>query len=64
MEQPVIAHRRLEFLREYSKNKTSPISLKPVVLDETWIFSKGAFRRSWQDDSLNTVRKKSGEGSR
>lgn len=27
-------------------------------------FTLGAFRRSWQDDSLKTVRKKSGEGVR
>lgn len=63
MEQTYVVHKRIEFLREFKMNQTSGL-LKPVVLDETWIFSKGAFRKSWQDGSLNTVRKTSGEGAR
>ena len=39
-------------------------TLNFLFLDETWIYSKGAFRRSWQDDSLYTVKKKSSEGVR
>ena len=64
MEQPSVVQKRIKFLREFTKNRNDPFSLKPVVLDETWIFSKGAFRKSWQDDSLKTVRKKTGEGAR
>lgn len=64
MEQPSVAHKRIQFLREYTENQKDHFSLKPVVLDETWIFSKGAFRKSWQDESLQTVRKKTGEGVR
>lgn len=64
MEQPYVAQKRLQFLRDFKCNENSPFALKPVVLDETWIYSKGAFRRSWQDDTLNTIRKKTSEGVR
>jgi len=42
MEQPNVAQKRLHFLREFKANESSPFPRKPVVLDETWIFSKGA----------------------
>jgi hypothetical protein len=64
MEQPDIRLKRTKFLREYNKNKTLPSPLKPVFLDETWIFSKGAHRKSWQDETLATSSKKCGEGFR
>lgn len=64
MEQPYVVQKRINFLREYKLNERSPFPFKPVVLDETWIYSKGAFRRSWQDGTTETVRKKSGEGVR
>ncbi|XP_030760840.1 uncharacterized protein LOC115885944 isoform X2 [Sitophilus oryzae] len=64
MEQPYIAQKRLQFLRQYKENQISDCSFRPVFLDETWIYSKGGFRKSWQDGSLQTVRKTSGEGVR
>ncbi|XP_030757761.1 uncharacterized protein LOC115883532 [Sitophilus oryzae] len=64
MEQPYIAQKRLQFLRQYKENQISDCSFRPVFLDETWIYSKGGFKKSWQDGSLQTVRKTSGEGVR
>ncbi|KAJ3634687.1 hypothetical protein MTP99_007633 [Tenebrio molitor] len=37
---------------------------QPVVLDETWVFSKGGNRKSWQDGSMATTSKKTGDGCR
>ncbi|KAJ3621915.1 hypothetical protein MTP99_002459 [Tenebrio molitor] len=31
---------------------------QPVVLDETWVFSKGGNRKSWQDGSMAATSKK------
>ncbi|XP_072398916.1 uncharacterized protein [Diabrotica undecimpunctata] len=64
MEQPHVTLKRLQFLKAYKDNESSLYPLKPVFLDETWIFSKGGFRKSWQDGSVNAVRKKNGEGVR
>lgn len=33
--------------REYIENKNNSYSLKPHVLDETWVFSTGACRKRW-----------------
>lgn len=64
MEQPNIQLKRTRFLREYVDNLKSISPLQCVFLDETWIFSKGSFRKSWQDNTLATSSKKSGEGYR
>jgi hypothetical protein len=48
-EQPDIRLKRTKFLREYDKHETMPLPLKHVFIDETWIFSKGSHRKSWQD---------------
>jgi len=64
IEQPHIAQKRLEFLREFKNNENSQVSLKPVFLDETWIYSKGASKRSWGWQGDTTVKKKTSEGVR
>jgi hypothetical protein len=35
-----------------------------VYLDETWIFAKGGFKRSWDDDSSKCVKHTGSEGKR
>lgn len=60
MEKPEISAQRAEFLRKYMKNANSDYSRQLVFLDETWIFSKGSKQRSWQDDSIKSVRKPGG----
>lgn len=64
MEQSHVTQKRLFFLRDFKKNENDSHRLLPVYLDETWIFSKGGFRKSWQDGTDKAVRKKSGEGVR
>ncbi|XP_072403344.1 uncharacterized protein [Diabrotica undecimpunctata] len=64
MEQTHVTLKRLQFLKAYKENEMDGYPFKPVFLDETWIFSKGGFRKSWQDGSSYAVRKKSGEGVR
>ncbi|KAL1498420.1 hypothetical protein ABEB36_009226 [Hypothenemus hampei] len=62
MELPDVQFKRMQFLREYIKNHESPQPFTPVFIDETWIFSKGSFRSTWQDDTLGTNSKKTNEG--
>ncbi|XP_050298346.1 uncharacterized protein LOC126737474 [Anthonomus grandis grandis] len=65
MDLPNIVHKRINFLREYIKNRNvGPESFTPVFIDETWIFSKGSFRSSWQDDTKHTDSSKNSEGHR
>lgn len=65
MERPNIALRRAEFLRKYKANQNSTVKRQVVFLDETWIFAKGNTKRSWQDESVKSVRKPEGyEGKR
>ncbi|XP_050301777.1 uncharacterized protein LOC126739974 [Anthonomus grandis grandis] len=62
MDLPNIVHKRINFLREYIKNRNvGPEGFTPVFIDETWIFSKGSFRSSWQDDTKHTDSRKNSE---
>ena len=63
MEQPSIRLKRLQFLDSYRKIKNENI-FNPVFLDETWVFSKGSDRKTWQDESESTRCKKTGDGAR
>jgi hypothetical protein len=64
MDLPDIQIKRMKFLREYVTNlNLKKGGLTPVFIDETWIFSKGSLRNSWQDDSNKTCYKKTGEGN-
>ncbi|XP_050307978.1 uncharacterized protein LOC126744565 [Anthonomus grandis grandis] len=65
MNLPNIVHKRINFLREYIKNRNvGPEGFTPVFIDETWIFSKASFRSSWQDDTKQTDSRKNSEGHR
>ncbi|KAL1488027.1 hypothetical protein ABEB36_005706 [Hypothenemus hampei] len=64
MELPDIQLKRLRFLRDYMANEDSVNKFIPTFIDETWIFSKGSFRNTWQDDTLATTSKKASEGCR
>lgn len=58
-----IAHKRVVFLKNYVKNLE--LSERQLVFtDETWIFSKGQCRTSWQDDTPKSVRKPLGDGGK
>lgn len=47
------------------KNMESPHPREVIFVDETWIFSKGNPRKSWQDASIKSVKRPSGyEGKR
>lgn len=63
MERPCIQIKRRHFLRQYLRHKRMQL-YQPVVLDETWVFSKGGNRKSWQDGSMATTSKKTGDGCR
>ncbi|KAJ8914887.1 hypothetical protein NQ315_014900 [Exocentrus adspersus] len=52
-----VAYQRVNFLRQYYYNLTSENPLQCVYLDETWIYSKGSFKRTWQDNSIKSCRK-------
>lgn len=56
--------KRVFFLRKFMNNKTSPNPKKCVFLDETWIFARGANKRTWQDDSVKSVKNTNSEGKR
>ncbi|XP_050316224.1 uncharacterized protein LOC126750614 [Anthonomus grandis grandis] len=60
METTNISSMRAAFFRKYMENKNSPFARQLVFLDETWIFSKGSKMRSWQDNSVKSVRKPGG----
>lgn len=65
MEKPDIAEKRRRFLSLYMENEQLGLEKKPYVfMDETWIFSNGSIRKSWQDDSIKSVKKETGEGYR
>lgn len=61
-----IVSKRHEFLRNYIKNLKSESPKPFVFLDETWIFSKGGEKRSWQDNSVRCYQQptKCGSGKR
>jgi hypothetical protein len=63
MERPCIQIKRRHFLRQYLRHKRMQL-YQPVVLEETWVFSKGGNRKSWQDGSMATTSKKTGDGCR
>lgn len=48
------------FLRKYMDNMTSEYRRQVIFLDETWIYSKGNKTKSWQDESIKSVRKPEG----
>ncbi|KAJ8913779.1 hypothetical protein NQ315_002685 [Exocentrus adspersus] len=52
-----VAYQRVNFLRQYYNNLTSKNPLQCVYLDETWIYSKGSFKRTLQDNSIKSCRK-------
>ncbi|GJQ79549.1 hypothetical protein Trydic_g16395 [Trypoxylus dichotomus] len=45
------------FLKNYMANLMSSSAKVMVFFDETWIYSKGNKIRSWQDDTIKSVRK-------
>lgn len=57
---------RVDFLRSYLKNLDSESPLQFIYLDETWIFSKGSDKNTWQDNTIKTVyrRGKTSNGKR
>ncbi|KAJ8913801.1 hypothetical protein NQ315_002707 [Exocentrus adspersus] len=52
-----VAYQRVNFLRQYYNNLTNENPLQCVYLDETCIYSKGSFKRTWQDNSIKSYRK-------
>lgn len=60
VEKTNIAAMRGHFMRKYIENLKSPLSREVIFLDETWIYSKGSARKSWQDDDVKSVRKPEG----
>lgn len=65
MEKPEVSRTRRRFLKQYMDNEAlGPAKLPYVFLDETWIFSNGSVRKSWQDDDIRSVKKSTGEGNR
>lgn len=61
-EQPQIISQRVQFLRRYTENYSATFR-KVIFLDETWIFSNGSGSKSWQDESVRSVKRKKGCGS-
>ncbi|KAJ8914403.1 hypothetical protein NQ315_017497 [Exocentrus adspersus] len=60
-----VAYQRVNFLKQYYNNLTTENPLQCVYLDETWIYSKGSFKRTWQDNSIKSCRKEhEGTGKR
>lgn len=65
MEKPDVAAKRRRFLESYVANENHGQAKKPYVfLDETWIFSNGSHRKSWQDDDIRSVKRTTGDGHR
>lgn len=58
-----VVAKRIDFLTEYSKN-LNVYKYEVVFLDETWIFSKGSSKRTWNDESGASVRCRTGSGKR
>lgn len=63
LELPHIALKRQSFLQNYMKEKQSGLR-QFVFLDETWIFQNGTIGRSWQDNSVKSVKKIKVDGAR
>ncbi|KAB0805444.1 hypothetical protein PPYR_02414 [Photinus pyralis] len=65
-EQSHVVSMRNVFLRKYIKNLESEIPHDFVFLDETWVFSRGATKRTWQDDSVKSLQQphKASDGKR
>ncbi|KAB0790189.1 hypothetical protein PPYR_15476 [Photinus pyralis] len=49
-EQSHVVSMRNVFLRKYIRNLESEVPHDFVFLEETWVFSRGATKRTWQDD--------------
>lgn len=65
MEKPDIAAKRRRFLERYMENELLGQAKKPYVfIDETWIFSNGSHRKSWQDGDIKSIKRTTGEGHR
>lgn len=65
MERPNVSQMRRKFLKRYMENEALGSAKLPYIfLDETWIFSNGSVRKSWQDDDIRSVKKSSGDGNR
>lgn len=64
MELHHVALARIDFLQAYVNNMRSNHYQQCVYLDETWIFENGSGNYSWQDSSLQTVKKLKSEGKR
>lgn len=64
MELQHIALARIDFLQTYMKNIKNNYFWQFVYLDETWIFQNGTVGRSWQDNSLQSVKRIKSEGKR
>jgi len=54
IELPDIQMKLMKILRVFTKNQEASNGLTPVYMDETWIYSKGFLRSSWQDDTMFT----------
>ncbi|KAF2883286.1 hypothetical protein ILUMI_22875 [Ignelater luminosus] len=61
-EKPTVVQQRTAFLRKIRKLEAEDYNL--VYLDETWIFSRGGCKRSWQDNDVRLVKNVGGEGKR
>lgn len=65
MEKPHVCHLRYSFLKSYMVNEEMKEQKKPYVfLDETWIFTNGSMRKSWQNHDLRSVKHDGGDGAR
>ncbi|KAJ3661538.1 hypothetical protein Zmor_005931 [Zophobas morio] len=64
MEKPHVVALRKVFLSKYMENVNSAEKKPFIYLDETWVFSNGTVRRSWQDEDLGSVKRTSGDGGR
>ncbi len=65
MEKPDVTKSRRTFLKCYMDNEALGSAKLPYVfLDETWIFSNGSVRKSWQDEDVRSVKKNTGDGNR
>jgi transposase len=63
-EQKHVVVLRQRFLREYVHLLETRTYKQFVYLDETWIFAKGGFKRSWDDGSSKCVKHTGSEGKR
>jgi hypothetical protein len=65
-EQRLVVILRQKCLREYARVRlmNSNEYTQFVYLDETWIFAKGSFKRSWDDGSDKCVKHTGSEGKR